>query len=70
MNWGLDLAKRDGLDCFLFASPITESWQFYRKRGFEDVGSFEIRLGGEEGGGDAGGEKVNKRSLMQKKCSI
>lgn len=46
VRWGLEKAKREGLNVTLFASPA--GTHLYRKLGFQEAESFETRVEGED----------------------
>lgn len=64
LNWGFELAKTRGLDCFLQAAPSAH--QLYRKRGFKDVASFDLKTGIIEEGEVKGNCGPCVRVLMRK----
>lgn len=64
LDWGLELAAREGLDCWLQAAPSAHN--FYRNRGFEDISFFDMDTKKVQDGEIAGDLKPCVRVLMRK----
>lgn len=45
-EWGIDEARRRGLNTTVFASPM--GFELYRKLGFREIGRFKVQLEGED----------------------
>jgi predicted N-acetyltransferase YhbS len=63
LDWGLEIAKQEGLDAWLLAAPSAH--EFYIKKGFEDVGFFDLDLeacGIQNGGVQGEGELAERAS--------
>jgi hypothetical protein len=67
LNWGFELAKTNGLGCYLQAAPLAH--KLYRKRGFKDVASFDFETGLVEEGEVAADCGPYMRVLMHRICS-
>ena len=48
IKWGVEQADRDGLECYIEASP--DGLELYKRYGWEEVEDYDVEYEGEDGG--------------------